>query len=571
MKSVFCLQHNLRMLPTHNLRTALPPRRAILSCALFAIVALAALLPRPLFADLENCLDATCRVSVAAGAGRSLGTGCVFAVSPAAGPPEKLFVLTNAHVAGRVGTRAACEFWHRGYGSREIPGVVVWSVMHAAAYHDLAIIELDARRLAPFVPRPIPLGSPADAAREGQTIVSAGCPLGRWPSLWKGHAFSRAGPVVHFKPAPENGRSGSALFDAAGTKIIGLIAWNSGGYQDPRDYGIAMHAGEIRRAMAGGRASADYADFADAERTGDSEQEEDLVPVVTARRHAPGISGRAPASSPRTECQPWGPFRRIPPRPYGPLPGPAPDQQDPGEDPGDHNPPADAWPGLPDDEPPDSEGPDLSEYAKAKDLDARTLEIHERLDAAAQAQTQRAKNFEKSLKTRLAEHARETISTAKEHALSVVLSKVSNNLSFDAGKLLAASLGVGGLPALAIAGGAWFLGRRIQKQFRGTKSPREPGNSAPPYRRRLPQRSRRGPPFVERAPPEPTIAEDAPAPNYTPTPKRNREFVEVDRPSKRLKALERAMDEFCRRNPGAVPTIQTIEAYADQYESGDRS
>ena len=49
---------------------------------------------------------------------------------------------------------------------------------------------------------------------------------------------------------------------------------------------------------------------------------------------------------------------------------------------------------------------------------------------------------------------------------------------------------------------------------------------------------------------------------------RDRQFVEVQVPSNRLTAIEWAMDEYVKRNPGARPTVETIEAFAAQYQSG---
>ena len=52
--------------------------------------------------------------------------------------------------------------------------------------------------------------------------------------------------------------------------------------------------------------------------------------------------------------------------------------------------------------------------------------------------------------------------------------------------------------------------------------------------------------------------------------RREREFVEVEVPSKRLKAIERAMDEYGRRYPSARSVVETIESYADQYEAAEK-
>jgi alkanesulfonate monooxygenase SsuD/methylene tetrahydromethanopterin reductase-like flavin-dependent oxidoreductase (luciferase family) len=65
----------------------------------------------------------------------------------------------------------------------------------------------------------------------------------------------------------------------------------------------------------------------------------------------------------------------------------------------------------------------------------------------------------------------------------------------------------------------------------------------------------------------PVVIRDDPKP-ATPTVVRSREFVEVEVPQRRLKALQMAHDEYVRRYPGARTTIETIENYADQFESG---
>lgn len=62
----------------------------------------------------------------------------------------------------------------------------------------------------------------------------------------------------------------------------------------------------------------------------------------------------------------------------------------------------------------------------------------------------------------------------------------------------------------------------------------------------------------DQAPPPPQVIE------------RERQFVEVQVPTDRLGALEWAMDEYVKRNPGARPTVETIEAYAKQFQSATK-
>ncbi len=67
--------------------------------------------------------------------------------------------------------------------------------------------------------------------------------------------------------------------------------------------------------------------------------------------------------------------------------------------------------------------------------------------------------------------------------------------------------------------------------------------------------------------PEPAVVRlDTPPPPQTV--RRDREFVPYEAPNGRRKALEWAHDEYVKKYPGARATIETIEAYADQYESG---
>jgi len=62
------------------------------------------------------------------------------------------------------------------------------------------------------------------------------------------------------------------------------------------------------------------------------------------------------------------------------------------------------------------------------------------------------------------------------------------------------------------------------------------------------------------------IHDQAPPPPQTV--RRSREFVAYERPNGRLAALQWAHDEYVRRHPGARAIIETIEAYAAQYEAG---
>jgi hypothetical protein len=59
--------------------------------------------------------------------------------------------------------------------------------------------------------------------KSGETIMSVGCAKGAWPTAWIGHAngYDQESHLL-FTPPPQDGRSGSALFNESG-EIVGLI------------------------------------------------------------------------------------------------------------------------------------------------------------------------------------------------------------------------------------------------------------------------------------------------------------------------------------------------------------
>lgn len=184
-----------------------------------AAVVLAVLIcgaPQELRAAIAECIDATCRLT----AGHSRGTGCVFEVSGG-----RVFVLTNAHVVGGAAT-VRCEFWRHGHCSLPLTGRVI--ARRETAHCDAAIVALEVSQFAGWVPRAIPLAPPTAILRPGEPITSVGCARGAWSTSWKGHVLGYRNGDLHFVPPPENGRSGSAIFDAAGTQIVGLLRARTG-------------------------------------------------------------------------------------------------------------------------------------------------------------------------------------------------------------------------------------------------------------------------------------------------------------------------------------------------------
>lgn len=161
---------------------------------------------------ISDCHDATCRITTADG---SAGSGCVFEISQG-----QVFVLTAAHVVGRHRT-VACEFWRGGHQSQRLPGEVVLRVENDRC--DAAVVAVPESQFGACLPQAIPVAPPDLVLAPGATITSVGCANAAWSTGWKGHVLGYSDGDLHFLPTPANGRSGSAIFDADGRQIVGLL------------------------------------------------------------------------------------------------------------------------------------------------------------------------------------------------------------------------------------------------------------------------------------------------------------------------------------------------------------
>ena len=189
-------------------------------------------------ASLDDCIDATCRITHDDG-GR--GTGCVFERSQG-----YVYVLTAAHVVGDS-RQVRCEFWRDGHPSRPLPAEVV--ARSPAA--DAAVVALPESLFAGVLPPAIPVAPRGYAIAPGQTLTSVGCANGSWSTGWKGHALGYQGRDLHFVPTPANGRSGSAVFDARGEQIVGLLRARTGNDSE----GIATSVQSLYEVFGAGRQS----------------------------------------------------------------------------------------------------------------------------------------------------------------------------------------------------------------------------------------------------------------------------------------------------------------------------
>lgn len=223
-----------------------PRSRAKLIAFVAFIIALAAILAWDAYgAGLDDCYRATCRVEM----GNSSGSGCVFKADA-----ERYYVLTNAHVAGTTRGRQARVVFNRDGYEGTIPAMVEWGVYGDGKTDytdesgrpvdnspDAAIISVLKSNLDGYAPPVIPIAS--GDAPAGSTLLSVGAPCGGWLNSWTGHITENHGDAISFLPAPLPGRSGSALFNASGTSIVGLVTWQT------NKGGGAQSVAAIRRAM----------------------------------------------------------------------------------------------------------------------------------------------------------------------------------------------------------------------------------------------------------------------------------------------------------------------------------
>jgi len=191
-------------------------------------------------ADLEGGLEATCRITAPDG-GR--GTGCVFAIED-----DLVYLMTAAHVVERA-SEVTCEFWRAGH--RSIP--LTARVFARAGNIDAAICVIEVRRFGGLLPRPIQPSPVGFMLQQGDTLLSAGCARGAWATAWKGHLVARHGGELWFQPPPAGGRSGSAVLDASGKYIVGILVGRL--EEGDQAVGIAVSTDEIRRGLLGMKTS----------------------------------------------------------------------------------------------------------------------------------------------------------------------------------------------------------------------------------------------------------------------------------------------------------------------------
>lgn len=207
--------------------------------------------------SLLDCIDATCRVTTV-GTNASRGTGVVFEIKD-----DTVYVITNAHVA--TTKKMKLEFWRDGHKLDKVDGVTTIRDRK----RDVAVIELDASVFGEQLPTVIPLAARDTILEAGQEVLSVGCPRGGWAKAWSGHVLRYdGGNRVVFQPAPVGGQSGSAIFNADGSKIVALLNLMELDSRGRSTRGLAVNLQEIYNAIYGVEADEEECRYNQRARTG---------------------------------------------------------------------------------------------------------------------------------------------------------------------------------------------------------------------------------------------------------------------------------------------------------------
>jgi hypothetical protein len=202
--------------------------RAIL-CVLAMLVASAANA-----AGIEDVIKATCRITAPGG---NVGTGVATEVTG-----EYVGVLTNAHVVANHAT-VQCQFYREGFESQPVTASVAARTRTNDV--DAALVVVRRSVFADYSPPAVKLAPMSYVVAPGEKIASVGCANGSWPTAWIGHAvgYDQNAHLI-FRPAPADGRSGSAVFNTDGD-LVGLIF-----AREESGLGMACSVQAMRRELA---------------------------------------------------------------------------------------------------------------------------------------------------------------------------------------------------------------------------------------------------------------------------------------------------------------------------------
>lgn len=211
----------------------------ILSFSILALLSFSLLPAREPARTLEDLHAASCRILAFDTSGRgAVGTGTICGVLA-----EDYCILTNWHV---IGARRSVRVQFFGNGQLiESAGTVIAAWHDDTQPYDFALITVPISSLTGYEPPYVPLADPGVEPAAGETILSCGCPEGRWPMAWKGHIDEGGGDTFRFIPAPKEGQSGSAIVQRIDGKLFvtGILTWRIG--DERRDTEERMRGGAI--------------------------------------------------------------------------------------------------------------------------------------------------------------------------------------------------------------------------------------------------------------------------------------------------------------------------------------
>ncbi len=163
------------------------------------------------------------------GSGYSAGTGTVFGKTK-----REYTVGTNAHVV-EGSNSITCQFFGDGYPVNV--DATLWRMMYRDG-EDFAVLTIPREALEEYDPPILPLAPYGRAAVvKDEPISSAGCPKAREPMAWKGRNIGEFGKIRTFKPAPEQGQSGSGIAQWNGDylELRSILCYRMDGDNAPRE------------------------------------------------------------------------------------------------------------------------------------------------------------------------------------------------------------------------------------------------------------------------------------------------------------------------------------------------
>jgi hypothetical protein len=172
---------------------------------------------------LSHAQKVTCKIMAGPNA---VLTGIVIAQDK-----DFVYTITAGHGwQGPTGMQCFTRFYHNGYQSAPLKSTLIFKSYNPVSTDDLAMVRTP---VSEFEDYPLPeevvkLAGEDYRVKDGDKLITYGCPEGKWPRGIVGHAtktFKK--DRIRFLPAPEGGQSGSGIFNKDG-ELVGMILWQSG-------------------------------------------------------------------------------------------------------------------------------------------------------------------------------------------------------------------------------------------------------------------------------------------------------------------------------------------------------